>query len=96
VPRTFYDRFEVWQASEKNKDLRAGHIAAAVANSVRDRKKQKKPIEPWDFFPNLKPKRKRSDKPHWQGMLDLVKQMNARLGGRVIPKREKNHGDETC
>lgn len=44
---------------EKRLDLRAGVIAATVANVNRDKKKRPKPYIPADFFADLEDKRPR-------------------------------------
>lgn len=61
---------------EERADLRAGIIAANIANAHRDRKKQPKPFTAFDFMPfRQKPKRS------WQDMLAAAKALNQAFGG---------------
>lgn len=46
---------KAYQEREKRNDLRAGVIAATIAEVSRNRKKRPKPYAPRDFFVSLRP-----------------------------------------
>jgi hypothetical protein len=65
---------------EERADLRAGIVAATLANVFRE--KSAKAYKPVDFMPQF-------DKPQqqdWQTMLAQVKMINAAYGGKEIGK----------
>ncbi len=65
---------------EERADLRAGIIAATIANIYRD--KNTKAYKPVDFIPQFdKPKQQ-----DWQSMLAQVRMINAVHGGKEIGK----------
>lgn len=75
-----YYQLEPW--GEERADLRAGIIAATVANAARDPKKRRRPFRPEEFMPKFDRRRQ-----SWQEQLQLVEIINAALGG--IDKREE-------
>ena len=62
---------------ETRADLRAGIVAATVANANRDAKKRKRPFGPEDFMPKFEPKAPQST----EEQLQIVEMLNAALGG---------------
>ena len=54
---------------EERADLRAGVLAALLANIHRDEKKQREPFEPADFFASLASTRT----PAWKKIFDRMK-----------------------
>lgn len=69
-----YQRLEPF--GEERADLRAGVIAAVIAEVNRDRKKRKKPYRADDFFPNLS-----QEETDGMSLLNKARAFNAALGG---------------
>lgn len=69
---------------EERGDLRAGIIAATIANANRNPKKRPRPFTPADFMPkvNQRPQKVQS----WQEQLKIVEMLNAAFGGRDLRK----------
>lgn len=61
-------------------DLRAGIIAATVANAAHGRKRRKT-YKPKDFMPKFDRRPK-----SWQQMLKMVEELNAAMGGVDLRK----------
>lgn len=61
-------------------DLRAGIIAATVANAHRDKKKKARPYQAKDFTPRFGQRRERSP----ETLLQKVEMINALLGGKDL------------
>ena len=66
---------------EDRADLRAGIVASTVANVFR--KSGTKPYKAQDFMPKFG-----KEKQDWREQLELVKAMNAALGGRYGDHRQ--------
>jgi len=79
--------FQDWKAfylvepfGNTREDLRAGVIAATIANTFK--KKSATRIKPADFFPDYKPRRQ-----DWQEQLSMVELLNAAFGGKDLRKK---------
>lgn len=79
---------------EERSDLRAGIVAATVANANRDAKRRAKPFEPGEFMPKFgggsagMDGADESAGADWQGMLAMVVEWNAAMGGEDLRGRE--------
>ena len=67
-----YDRLEPW--GEERADLRAGIIAATIANSMRGKKG--KPFKPADFMPKFEMEDEE------MAVATMIAKMRAALGGK--------------
>ena len=70
--------FEMEPFGEERADLRAGIVAATVANTARDTKRRVRPLEPKEFMPVFERERPRQS---WQEQLEIVRMLNAAAGG---------------
>lgn len=53
APGEIYELRQAWADRERRADLRAGVIAACVANPYRNTSEHPRPFHPADFFPSL-------------------------------------------
>ena len=71
-------------------DVRAGIIAATVANTGRDPKKRRRPFKPSEFVPQWEEANREQG---WEEQLKIVERLNAAFGGRDL--RGRDAGDRT-
>jgi len=69
---------------EERADLRAGIVAATVANTARDPRKRARPFAARDFMPRFGRRRQT-----WQEQLRIVEHWNRLLGGRDLRKKNR-------
>ena len=67
---------------EERADLRAGIVAATVANAARDPKVQRDPFTPEEFMPKFESEDSTEQTP--EQMLALVEMLNAAFGGQDL------------
>lgn len=70
---------------DERSDLRAGIVAATVANAHRDRKRRARPFEPREFLPQFRAERETQS---WEDQLHIVEMWNAALGGKDLRTKE--------
>lgn len=71
---------------EERSDLRAGIVAATVANVNRDAKRRRDAFRPEEFMPKFGEGRKTEDegREDWRRMLAMVEQWNVAFGGEDL------------
>jgi len=70
---------------EERADLRAGIIAATIANTARDPKKRRKPFGPDEFMPQFG---QRQQGQPWEQQLQIVEMLNKAFGGQDLRPKE--------
>lgn len=71
--------YEAEPFGERRADLRAGIVAATVANANRG--KNQRPFGAEDFMPKLGDEREVDQAPDWESLLARVRAINAAFGG---------------
>ena len=69
-------------SGEERADLRAGIVAATVANTARDPKVQRDPFTPQEFMPKFETREATEQTP--EQMLAIVEMLNAAFGGQDL------------
>jgi len=72
-----YYTLEPW--GQERGDLRAGIVAATIANANRDAKKRKKPFKPQEFMPQFDKREQTVDE-----QLAMARMITEALGGEVF------------
>jgi len=65
---------------EEREDLRAGIVAATVANTARDPKRRRRTFEPKEFMPRFGEEKEQG----WEEQLAIVEVLNAAFGGKDL------------
>lgn len=82
--------FELEPFGELRDDLRAGTIAATIANIHRDKKKRRKPYSVRDFMPGYEITARAKQEQSAENLLQKVALINAALGGKDERHRESD------
>lgn len=95
APRALFALMRRKDRERREQDMRFGILTATLANIHRDPNVRKDEFRPQDFFFSLQngadastaaPK---AQEQTWQEQLSLAKAINAALGGRVNPRKQK-------
>lgn len=84
VIRLLERRHELREIEWKQAARRAGTIAAVIANTHRDPKKQPKPFMGEDFFPELKVPEEPRKKQTWEEQLLIMKAWSHLMDGNPL------------
>jgi hypothetical protein len=94
--------FDMEPFGEERADLRAGIVAATIANVNRDAKRRKKPFRPQDFMPSFGKRVERAEAPEEvpemrrsRRLLAIVENLNAAFGGKDIRRSNGDSGNSS-